>query len=85
MSEKRRLIVIAWQSLILLPIFIGLPCHALAQAPPGGVPENAQARSYGTGWSCNLGYRESDGACAAIDIPEFAYATNRSYGVRLGM
>ena len=80
MSEKRRLRVTPFQSLILLPIFIWLPSHALAQAPSGEVPENAQAKSYGTGWSCNPGYRESDGACAAIDIPEFAYATNRSYG-----
>ena len=80
MSGIRRIRVTAFQILILLPIFIGLPGHAPAQAPSNEVPENARAMSYGNGWRCNPGYRESDGACAAIDIPEFAYATDTSYG-----
>ena len=51
-----------------------------AQDGTGAPPDNAQNRTYGNGWDCNIGYREYDGACAALDIPENAYATGRSYG-----
>lgn len=44
------------------------------------VPANAQASTYGPGWECDAGFRETDGACNAIVLPANAYPTNRSYG-----
>ena len=51
-----------------------------AQDGTGVPPSNAQSRTFGVGWDCNIGFREVGGTCAAIDIPENAYATGRSYG-----
>jgi hypothetical protein len=50
-------------------LLVGIPGQALAQATTGQIPENAEPRSYGDGWRCNPGYRESNDACAAIEIP----------------
>ena len=47
---------------------------------PVEIPENARANSYGNGWRCNRGYRETGGKCFAITIPENAYATDKLYG-----
>ena len=52
----------------------------LAQDGTGTMPENAQPRSYGDGWVCDLGYRVEGVECLALDIPEHAYPTGRSYG-----
>jgi hypothetical protein len=52
----------------------------LAQDGTGPMPENAEARSYGSGWDCSLGYRLNGEDCVAIDVPENAYATGQSYG-----
>lgn len=52
----------------------------VAQDGTGPVPENAEARSYGGGWDCTLGYRVDSEDCVAIDVPENAYATGRTYG-----
>ncbi len=51
-----------------------------AQDGTGPTPQNAQARSYGGGWLCDLGYRVEGAECLALDIPEHAYATGRFYG-----
>lgn len=53
---------------------------ALAQDGAGPMPENAQPRSFGSGWVCDLGYRIEGAECQALDIPEHAYPTGRSYG-----
>ena len=58
-------------SVLLLP---AIPAHAQP------MPENAGAKSYGDGWECNIGYRLSGEACAAITVPDNAYETNRTYG-----
>jgi hypothetical protein len=52
----------------------------LAQDGTGPMPENAQPRSYGGGWVCDLGYRVDGAECLALDIPEHANPTGRSYG-----
>jgi hypothetical protein len=52
----------------------------LAQDGTGPIPENAQARSYGSGWVCDFGYRVEGAECLALDIPEHAHPTGRSYG-----
>ena len=43
--------------------FLALP--VLAQDGTGPVPENAEARSYGGGWDCRLGYRVDGTDCVA--------------------
>lgn len=53
---------------------------AIAQDGSGPIPENAEARSYGSGWECIIGYRLVDGACIRLELPDNAYATGRSYG-----
>lgn len=52
----------------------------LAQDGTGPMPENAQPRSYGGGWVCDLGFRVEGAECLPLDIPEHAYPTGRSYG-----
>lgn len=79
-EKLRQSISIIFMFLFGLQLFIGIPDHAAAQMAADGIPENAEATSYGREWRCNRGYLESDGACAAIEIPENAYATRSSYG-----
>lgn len=45
----------------------------LAQDGTGPMPENAQPRSYGGGWVCDIGYRVEGAECLPLDIPEHAY------------
>jgi hypothetical protein len=52
----------------------------LAQEGAGPMPPNAQARSYGGGWICDLGFRVEGAECLALDLPEHAYPTGRTYG-----
>ena len=80
MNRIQELCVIAILCMTSSMLFVGFPGQALAQATAGQIPENAEARSYGDGWRCNPGYRESNGACAAIEIPANGYATSSSYG-----
>jgi len=44
------------------------------------IPANAGANTYGTGWTCNPGFRSRDDECHAIEVPPNAYATNKSFG-----
>ena len=44
------------------------------------VPEHATSAQFGSGWTCNSGYRKVGQACERILVPEHAYLTNRSYG-----
>jgi ATP-dependent RNA helicase RhlE len=75
--EKRILAQAVLTAATLIAI-LALP--ALAQDGTGPLPENAEARNYGGGWDCVPGYRVDGAACAAIELPENAYATGRSYG-----
>ena len=80
MSINRNLPPIAVVCLIVSHLFIGISGHAQAQAGADEIPEHAAARRYGGGRQCNPGYRESNGVCTAIEIPENGYATNSAYG-----
>ncbi len=66
--------------LILLSLWIIVPGHAFSKGVSDAVPENASVKSYGDGWRCNPGYRENEGGCAAIKVPDNAYPTNKTYG-----
>ena len=65
---------------LLAGLMAALAFPVMAQDGTGPMPLNAQVRSYGTGWICNLGYRVDGADCVALDIPERAYPTGRSYG-----
>jgi hypothetical protein len=80
MNRIQKLCIIAILCMTGSVLLVGIPGQALAQATTGQIPENAEPRSYGDGWRCNPGYRESNDACAAIEIPENGYATSSSFG-----
>lgn len=61
-------------------LITSLAFPVFAQDGTGPIPQNAQARSYGGGWNCVLGYRVDGAECLTIELPENAYATGRSYG-----
>lgn len=73
----------AYSSLFCLAVsalvtFAGL--SAYGQNSDATLPANATSKTYGTGWDCDRGYREADGDCDSIRIPENAIATKTSYG-----
>lgn len=49
------------------------PAAALAGEGSDAIPANAHEKRFGAGWQCDLGYREFDGACVAIEVPANAY------------
>jgi hypothetical protein len=59
----------------LLPTLLALPGGALAQDNSKVVPANAQAKQYGSGWECKLGFRRDGAACVAIKLPANAFRT----------
>ncbi len=65
---------------LLTGLVMALALPVLAQDGTGPVPQNAETRSFGGGWDCDVGYRVEGVECLAIDVPENAYATERSYG-----
>lgn len=44
------------------------------------VPENAHPKGYGSGWECDKSYREKNGSCVAISIPDNAFSTKSKFG-----
>ena len=73
MSTGRRTRANSIHSLILLAALAAIPGVEFVQGASAGMPENARAKSYGSGWECNRGYRRADRACAAIIVPSNAY------------
>ena len=67
-------------ALIFLPLLAAAPGLIYAKGGSIEVPENSTAKSYGGGWNCDKGYRESSGACVAVKVPANAYPTNKSFG-----
>lgn len=66
---------------VVAGVIASMAFPVFAQDGTGPMPDNAEARSYGGGWNCDLGYRVEGAECLALDIPENAYATGRSYGL----
>ena len=66
--------------LIIFSLFAVTPGYVNAKNDVVDLPENATAKSYGTGWNCNVGYRKKNNACDAVIIPSNAYPTNKTYG-----
>lgn len=69
----------AASGLALLGALLCAAGAAVAQSP-ASIPPNAHSDRFGGDWSCDRGYREANGGCVAVSIPDNAYATNRSYG-----
>jgi len=70
-------------SFLILIIFTSLtttPGFVIAQNISVDIPENAQAKNFGSGWECDPGYRAANNSCVAIKVPENAYSTNTTYG-----
>lgn len=68
---------------MIMALFVGSICILFLFAMPAfaqSMPENAGAKSYGSGWECNVGYRLSGDGCAAVIMPENAFETKQSYG-----
>jgi hypothetical protein len=51
-----------------------------AEVGAGKIPEHASAKSYGSGWTCNRGFKEVKGACVAVNVPANAHLTTTSHG-----
>jgi hypothetical protein len=56
------------------------PVDAIGEGSTVILPENASASHYADRWVCNRGYRETDGACAAVELPLNAYLTGSALG-----
>jgi hypothetical protein len=60
----------------LITILQSVQQQSAGQAPTVGyrptIPANAQLNVYGNGWTCQRGYRESNGSCVPVDIPSNA-------------
>ena len=67
-------------ALFVLTILSVTTNTTFARSPTSNVPENAHKKSYGTGWECDRGFQERDGACLIVAIPENAYPTDQDYG-----
>lgn len=49
-------------------VVLSVPVGASAQA----IPENAHRVSWGKGWGCNPGFRETDRRCVRVIVPDNA-------------
>ena len=78
--------------LVLLALMAAAPGLVFSQGGSVELPENARAKSYGSGWECERGYREDNGACIAVIVAENAHLDssgndwecNRSYRKKQG-
>ena len=52
--------------LVFLACLVVVPAHVFARDLSVEMPEHASAKRYGSGWECDRGYREADGACIAV-------------------
>lgn len=81
MEYTKKILSILMRGLIigaLTQLFSG---SVLGQAPSAEIiTDNAHLKGYGSGWECDFGYRERDGLCDAIAVPQNAYVNGRSFG-----
>ncbi|MBD1204421.1 MAG: hypothetical protein H9533_09815 [Rhodobacteraceae bacterium] len=66
-----------WGMSLLLLLIAG---PVVGQDGLGAPPDHASNRDYGPGWDCEIGYRERDGLCHPIGLPENAFPTGRRTG-----
>jgi hypothetical protein len=78
MKRIRRHRTIFIRPLVLLALLVTTSGVALAQDGTVEIPENAHAKSYGSGWECDQGYRDFNDACKAVQVPASAYSSSAS-------
>ena len=65
---------------VLVAALAAIPTSVFAQSDAARAPDNASARKYGSGWSCDRGYREVSGACARVELPANAHLATNGHG-----
>ena len=65
---------------MLLALLTTSSSPGFAQVRSDDMPENASPNRYGSGWTCDRGYRKVDGICNVVKVPANAYPTATSYG-----
>jgi hypothetical protein len=80
MSRVGRIHAVLIQSLCVTALLAATIGTAFAQDGSAAAPPNARPKTYGIGWECKVGYRESNGACTQVKVPTHGYGTNTSYG-----
>ena len=78
LSGQARTLLALMALWVFAVVLTALP--AASQSAGLAMPTHATAKSYGDGWSCDIGYRQNGEICAEIIVPENAYETERSYG-----
>jgi membrane protease subunit HflC len=81
MNTRRPKFDVFAYALICLAAFAVPAELALAQEGKGALPSNATAKTYGSGWECDRGYRKNAGSCIAVTLPVNAYLTDSNHGV----
>lgn len=79
-KKKNALARLTFGLIVVAGIIASIAFPVFAQDGTGPVPDNAEARHYGGGWDCDLGFREDGAECLALYIPDNAYATRRKFG-----
>ena len=74
-----RLQKVALQTLIAFALTV-VATSALAQKSTRELPANAHTRAFGDSWTCDRGYRETDGKCVAVVVPANAYGADNAFG-----
>ena len=66
--------------MMLIALLTASSSPVFAQVRSDDMPENASPNRYGSGWTCDRGYRKVDGICDVVKVPANAYSTDTSYG-----
>jgi len=71
---------------VFLAAFLGVFVFSLsadlahAQSTDSNAPKNGHANAYRAWWSCDVGYKKTDEACVAIEVPANAILAGAGYG-----
>lgn len=63
-------------ALLLVLTLAPVTGHVSAEVGAGKIPEYASAKRYGSGWTCNRGFKEVKDACVAVNLPANTYLTD---------
>ena len=54
---------------MLVALLTASSSPVFAQVRSDDMPKNASPNRYGSGWTCDRGYREVDGLCNVVKVP----------------
>ncbi len=78
--NRRRSRAPAFMIVAIVSLVVAFTPNALAQTDPETIPANASAMQFGSGWTCDMGYRNDGNACVEINLPENAFLRDTRYG-----